>query len=224
MPVTLNWLGDSDHKTRCGGFVSIIGLIFVTMFLIGTFSMYFSFNQVVTQVSVDTLNATLSMNCSAEENTCQFQNATTFTPFVLIMDYNPAGTKVSNLSTVVVPEFYTFQTDQFGNVEYSWFEAVDCIDLYTNIFGSVDNIPKSLKAELEPLRGDRWLCPNLGSEGYILQNDPWTQNVGTNLNFVVNFCSVSAQRQNITDSGCMTNPTEQYQYIDKTRVQHKFVY
>lgn len=68
------------------------------------------------------------------------------------------------------------------------------------------------------------MCPNFGSEGYILQKDPWTQNVGTNLNFVVNFCSVSAQRQNITDSGCMTNSTEQYKYIDKTRVQHKFVY
>ena len=218
VPVTLNWLGDSEHKTRCGGCISIIGLIFVTMFLIGSFSMYFSFNQVVTNLSVDTVNATLSMNCSAEENTCQFQNSTTFTPFVLIMDNNPAGTKVSNLSTVIVPEFYTFQTDKSGNFKYIWYEAIDCIEMYTSIYGSEENIPTSLKAELEPLRGDRWLCPNFGDEGYILQNDPWTQNVGTNLNFVVNFCSVSAQRQNISDSGCITNPTEQYQYIDKTRV------
>ena len=67
------------------------------------------------------------------------------------------------------------------------------------------------------------MCPNLNHDGFILHNDPWNQNFGTNLNFVVNFCKVSADRENITDSGCVTNSTEHYNYIDGTRVIHKFV-
>lgn len=113
--------------------------------------------------------------------------------------------KVANLSTVIVPEFFSYSIDENDTQTYEWYEAIDCIDLYTEIYGSFDAIPHSLSNELRPLRGNRWLCPNFKDKDFILQNDPWSQNIGTSLTFVVNFCKVSAERQNITDSGCMTD-------------------
>jgi hypothetical protein len=56
----------------------------------------------------------------------------------------------------------------------------------------------------------------------VLQNDPWQYNFGTNLNYVVNFCWVSAARKGIVDPNCVTGDSL-YAYIDKTRVSHKFV-
>ena len=57
----------------------------------------------------------------------------------------------------------------------------------------------------------------------MLQNDPYNQNFGINFNFVVNYCSVSAQRQGINDPNCVSNTTEAFDYIESTRVYHKFV-
>lgn len=192
VPVTLNWLGDPEHKTRCGGICSIIGIFLVTTFVIGSFITYFSFSEFRTQTVVESVDVAGNLDCSAVDNECQFLNSTTFMPFVLLEDNHPASVKVSNLSTVIVPEFYTYQVDQFGVKTFTWHDAVDCTEMYTGVFGSYEDIPPSLRGELTPLHGNRWLCPNFGNSSYILQNDPWTQNVGTNLNFVVNFCTVSA--------------------------------
>jgi hypothetical protein len=38
--------------------------------------------------------------------------------------------------------------------------------------------------------GTKWWCPDL--KDVILNNDPWTYNIGQNFNFVVNFCDKAA--------------------------------
>jgi hypothetical protein len=57
----------------------------------------------------------------------------------------------------------------------------------------------------------------------VLQNDPYNQNFGINFNFVVNYCSVSASRQGVSDPNCVSNTTEAFDYIEQTKVFHKFV-
>jgi hypothetical protein len=56
-----------------------------------------------------------------------------------------------------------------------------------------------------------------------LNNDPFTYNVGQDLNFVINFCDVAAEAKGVVDPNCETNHTLIYEYIDKCRISHKFV-
>lgn len=64
-------------------------------------------------------------------------------PFVLFQEKHPADQRVANLSTQVIPEFYTYKTTNVTE-DYEWFEAVDCMDYYTDFYGSFDAIPYSL--------------------------------------------------------------------------------
>ena len=43
VPITLNWLGDSEHKTRIGGAISIIGLFLVGSFIFGSIYTFLEF-------------------------------------------------------------------------------------------------------------------------------------------------------------------------------------
>jgi hypothetical protein len=107
-----------------------------------------------------------------------------------------------------------------------WYDAIPCQDYYLRIYGSLDNMPYTLRNELIQINNTPWLCPDMpisSDEQYVLQNDPYQYNFGANLNFVVNFCYVSAARKNITDPNCVTDPTQLATYIDHMRVAHKFV-
>ena len=141
VPVTLNWLGDSTHKTRIGGAVSIIGMCLIGSFIFGSIYTFFASQTFRTQSLINDVNSSFNVDCSAEGNKCQFLNSTTFMPFVLLVDNNAPGTKVANLSTVIVPEFYTYQIYANGSDVYEWYDTVDCIDLYSEIFGSYAAIP-----------------------------------------------------------------------------------
>ena len=103
-----------------------------------------------------------------------------------------------------------------------WIDGVDCIDYYTGIFGSYDNIPYSLKQELIPLHNTRWVCPDIKS--FTLQNDPYNYNFGQNFNWVVNFCDVVAARKGVVDPDCVPNDsTEMWDYINYARISTKYV-
>lgn len=141
----------------------------------------------------------------------------------MIMDYNEP--KAANLSNYIIPEFYVYHLDPDGTETYTWYDAVDCIDYFTQIYGSLGNIPETLMKELIGVHNTNWLCPNIPpGDTYVLQNDPWNYNFGTNFNFVVNYCFVSAQRQGITDPNCVPySGGGLLGYVDFTRVSHKFV-
>jgi hypothetical protein len=126
----------------------------------------------------------------------------------MIIDFNNAATKVANLSTIIVPEFYFYQ-NAAGVETYTWYDAIPCTEYYKQIYGSMDDLPPSLMEELIPIHNTTWLCPNIphGDEQYYLQNDPWQYNFGADLNFVVNFCYVSALRKGIVDPNCVTDST-----------------
>ena len=141
----------------------------------------------------------------------------------MIEDNNNASVKVANLSSYVIPEFYIYELDPDGTEKYTWIEAVDCFDYFNNIYGSRKNYPHTLPDEMIPLHNTTWLCPNIPNDEYILQNDPFNFNFGTNLNFVVNLCTVVADRKGIYDPNCVSNRSEVFDYIDKARVYHKFV-
>ena len=49
VPVTLNFEGDQNHKTWCGGIASIFGFGFIALFFITTFLNYLTFSQVTQQ-------------------------------------------------------------------------------------------------------------------------------------------------------------------------------
>ena len=56
--------------------------------------------------------------------------------------------------------------------------------------------------------GATWLCPNITSNkdnNITYQNNPDKLPFGSNLNFVVNHCNVTALRKNITDPNCMND-------------------
>ena len=182
-----------------------------------------SFSQVNDQILVTNVDVPNNLNCSALDNECQHLNGTTFMPFVMIADKHNETAKVANLSTYIVPEFYSYRKYENGTEEYEWFETVECTDYYINIFGSFENIPRTLQAEMRSLHNTTWKCPNLPQQGFVLQNDPFNYDFGTNFNFVVNFCFVSAERQDQPDPNCITDQQQLYDYIDKTRVSHKFV-
>jgi len=42
---------------------------------------------------------------------------------------------------------------------------VPCIDYFTGIFGSYNNIPVSLQAELVKIHNTTWMCPNFPVTG-----------------------------------------------------------
>lgn len=65
-------------------------------------------------------------------------------PFTLIADNNNASVKVANFSTYLINEFYTYTKLKNGTEIVEYFDAVDCIDYYTDLFGSFDKIPSSL--------------------------------------------------------------------------------
>jgi hypothetical protein len=113
---------------------------------------------------------------------------------MLADDHDPS-VKVANLSTYILSEFYMYELHINGSEIYTWYDAVPCVQYYEEIYGSFDAIPKSLQRELIGIHNTPWMCPNMpitGDEQYLLQNDPWQYNFGTNLNYVVNFCWVSA--------------------------------
>jgi hypothetical protein len=152
-------------------------------------------------------------------------NATQLFPFVLIADHTPDAFKVANLSTIVLSEFYVYKKTPTGD-SYTWYDAVPCVDYFTTIFGSFDNIPRSLQSELVPIHNTTWMCPNFpitGESQFTLQNDPWQYNFGEDLNYAVNYCWVSAIRKGIVDPNCVTNNSTLDIYIKGTRVSHKFV-
>ena len=134
-------------------------------------------------------------------------------PFVMINDEHNTTSITTNLSTYIIPEFYIYSKLPKGVETWQWLEAVDCLEYYTDYYGSYDNIPVTLQRELTPLRNTNWLCPNIPKNGYVIQNDPNNQNFGINMNFVVNYCSVSAARRGINDPNCISNITEAYDYI-----------
>jgi hypothetical protein len=142
---------------------------------------------------------------------------------VILYDYNDAP--VANLSTYIVSEFYVYKNTPSGD-NYTYYDAVPCVDYFTTIFGSFDDIPYSLQSELVKIHNTTWMCPNFpitGESQYILQNDPWQYNFGEDLNYSVNFCWVSAKRKGVTDPNCVTDTSILYSYIDSVRVAHKFV-
>ena len=84
VPVTLNWLGDSTHKTRVGGVLTIIGMFLVGSFVLGSIYTYLEFEDFETKTIIGNVNSEHNLNCFAEGNECQFLNSTTYMPFVLI--------------------------------------------------------------------------------------------------------------------------------------------
>lgn len=145
---------------------------------------------------------------------------------MLIADNNQPAVKVANLSTYIMSEFYVYNLDKDGTETYTWFDAVPCDQYFSQIFGGPENIPETLKKELIGVLNSEWLCPDMpvtGGAQFQLQNNPFQYNYGTNLNYVTNFCYVSALRKGVVDPNCVTDQTELYNYIDSTRVSHKFV-
>jgi hypothetical protein len=65
-------------------------------------------------------------DCTHEGNECQFLNATQLFPFVMIADNHVPADKVANLSTYILPEFYTFKITPEGE-SYTWYDAVPCV-------------------------------------------------------------------------------------------------
>lgn len=87
-----------------------------------------------------------------------------YMPFTMIADNNDPAVKVANFSNYLIGEFFSYTLPVDGDeaeAVYEWFEAVDCIDYYSEQFGSFDNIPLSLQKELIPLHNTRWMCPNI---------------------------------------------------------------
>lgn len=167
-----------------------------------------------------------NIDCSAADNQCQHLNATELFQFVLIADNNDAAIKVANFSTILVSEFYIYNLQADGTETYTWYDAVPCLEYFLQIYGSIEAMPETLAKELIEVHNTNWTCPNFpitGGEQYHLQNDPWQYNYGTNLNYVINFCWVSAQRKGITDPGCVTDQAFLNSYINGARVSHKFV-
>lgn len=90
------------------------------------------------------------------------------------------------------------------------------------MYGSYENIPPSLQAELTPLWGFTWLCPNFTPDEYfLLQNDPLNYNFGTNFNLVINYCYVMPI--GIDPALCETDHPTMWAYLANVKVSHKFV-
>lgn len=91
-----------------------------------------------------------------------------------------------------------------------WFAAVECSSIYP---ANITATNARLEIELDPLYGESvWFCPNISN--IILQNDPFTYTFGHNLNFVLNYCDVSAERKGIVDPNCETNHTVVMEYLN----------
>jgi hypothetical protein len=165
VPVTLNWQGENVHSTRCGGLVSILGLWLVFVFIVGSLITFATFNQFNEQTVVTYVSESNNVDCLAEGNECQHLNATQLLPFVLIADNNKDAVKVANLSTYLVSEFYVYKTTLNGDPEYTWYDAVPCVDYFTTIYESFDNIPASLQSELFKIHNTTWMCPNIPITG-----------------------------------------------------------
>lgn len=76
-----------------------------------------------------------------------FMSSLNYMPFTLIADNNDPAVKVANFSNYLIGEFFSYTLPVSGSDEdavYEWFDSVDCIDYYTEIFGSFDKIPISL--------------------------------------------------------------------------------
>ena len=144
-------------------------------------------------------------------------NNTQWMPFVTIGDFhNDTTGRIANLSTYIVPQFYTEEKFKDGSTKRIFYDAIEC----SAVFENVDDL--ALKEELVPLySGSTWWCPNL--QEITLNNDPTTYNVGQNFNFVINFCDIAAEAKGVIDPNCETNRTLIYDYIDKCRVAQKFV-
>jgi hypothetical protein len=71
------------------------------------------------------------------------------------------------------------------------------------------------------------LCPDFPQDQedqYSLYDDPNFYIWGSNFNYVVNLCHVSAKRKGITDHGCEKDDEKvTFPYIQNTSVIHKFV-
>jgi hypothetical protein len=68
VPVTLNWQGENSHGTRAGGFVTVIGLLMVGTFILGSFLTYIKFQQVNQQNLENFIDVPHNIDCSAEDN------------------------------------------------------------------------------------------------------------------------------------------------------------
>ena len=113
-------------------------------------------------------------------------NNTQWIPFVTIYDGNNSTMRIGNLSNYVIPQFYTLEKDLNGDTKETFYDAIECGPIFKNVEDA------SLKSELEPLwKGTKWWCPDL--KNVILNNDPWTYNIGQNFNFVINFCDRAAE-------------------------------
>ena len=119
-----------------------------------------------------------------------------------------ADSPTGNITNYFVPEFYSYiSPPNDAPSEVFWYGAIDCIDLYTQIFGSTEKIPPSLATELEPLDEFRWLCPNITE--MVLMSDPYNYDFGQNFNFVLNYCDVTAIRNGITDPNCVASDSQE---------------
>ena len=88
MPVTLNWKNDNEHRTRCGGAISILGLILVGSFIVGTCLTYFQYDQIRQQTLENYVDTPLNKDCSATNNECQQISSVNYMPFTMIADNN----------------------------------------------------------------------------------------------------------------------------------------
>jgi hypothetical protein len=140
----------------------------------------------------------------------------------MIVDSNNDNIKVANFSSYLIGEFYEYTHLEDGTIEMVWYDSVDCIDFYSEIFGGFENIPSSLQDELIPLHNTRWMCPDI--RDFVLQNDPINYNFGKSFNWVVNFCDVVAARKGITDPNCVPSDSQQmWDYINYARISTKYV-
>jgi hypothetical protein len=70
VPVTLNWQGKNTHETRMGGLVSILGLLLVVSFILGSIIAYSTFSQISQQTLISYVDFAKNVNCSASDNEC----------------------------------------------------------------------------------------------------------------------------------------------------------
>jgi hypothetical protein len=154
-----------------GGLISILGFFLVASFIFGSLLTYSTFQQVNQQTLENYVDVPQNFDCEADGNECQHLNATQLFPFVLIADNNDPSVKVANLSTYILSEFYIYHLDLDGSETYTWYDAVPCIEYYEQIYGSLENMPKSLQRELIGVHSTQWMCPNMqitGDEQYVL--------------------------------------------------------
>ena len=156
-------------------------------------------------------------DCRNPAAICQTMNNTEWIPFVTIGDFHDeTNGRIANLSTYVIPQFWTYEKFKDGSIQKIFYDAIECRPIFEN----VNDL--ALEKELIPLYAEsKWWCPDL--KEITLNNDPFTYTVGQDLNFVINFCDVAAEAKGVVDPNCETNHTLIYEYIDKCRVSHKFI-